>query len=58
MWFQKFTEWARKALFEECEHDWIKKYKIREYHDYSGFSVHVYHCVCGKCGKVEDRKYW
>lgn len=39
-------------------HNWIKKKLIQEYHDYSGFKVGVFECVCDKCGKTKVRKYW
>lgn len=43
-----------------CFHSWqkIEKQPHETYIDISGFRVGVFKCMCIKCGKVKNRKYF
>ena len=41
-----------------CKHQWVRLYKVQTYFDYSGFKVYVYKCMCSKCLKKKNKKFW
>lgn len=50
-------EWI-KQLF--CKHSYTKTdaKPIRTYFDYDGNKVGVFVCMCRKCGKLKNKKFW
>ena len=47
-----------KIIF--CNHSYGKTdtKPIRTYYDFDGNKVGVFVCICRKCGKVKNKKFW
>lgn len=41
-----------------CDHDWVRIDEVRTYWNFSGFKVRVYRCICSKCFKAKNKKFW
>lgn len=48
-----------KHMFKKrCIHKWKKNRFVHQYHDYSGYTIYIYDCICSKCGKHKIKKFY
>lgn len=48
-----------KHMCQKCWiHEWKKNRYVCKYHDYSGYTIYFYDCICSKCGKHKIKKFY
>lgn len=46
-------------MLKFCDHKWVKLEKQpHEIRYIADFKVGIFKCMCTKCGKIVNRKYW